>query len=247
MSYFDTVNAMFDVTYAAAQKSLARQYKRCLIEVKRQMAALYDEIVAAGGEVLASHLYQYNRYYDMINNLQENLQKLGQGEASVLEESFTKLYKQNSKFIGRSIGFNPIVDDAAATKALNTIWCTDGKLWSDRIWEHKSALVNMMKDTMIDAVSRGMSRDELVKQIEAEFNVGFNEANRLVRTELAFAQTKAADDTYKAAGIEEFEILAEPSACEDCKEAARHRYAVGTQILPIHPNCRCCTKAILKR
>ena len=247
MSYFDTINALFDQTYGAAEAAMAKQYLRCMKEVKAQMLKLYNEIVLAGGDVLTSHLYQYNRYYELINNLQNQFEKLGGNESVVIEKSFTKLYEENAKFIARTNGFAPNFSNAAATDALNTVWCTDGKLWSDRIWEHKAALANQMKDLMVDAVARGASRDQLVKAIETQFGKGFNEANRLVRTELAFAQNKAAEDTYKRAGIEYFEILAEPDACEDCKEAARHQYPVGTQILPLHPNCRCCTKAVLKR
>ena len=244
-SYFDTVNKMFDQTYGAAEAAMAKQYLRCMKEVKLEMLRLYDEITLAGGDVLTSHLYQYNRYYDLINNLQNQFQELGGKESIVVEKSFTKLYEQNAKFLERTNGFAPTFTAAAATDALNTVWCTDGKLWSDRIWEHKAALANSMKNIMVDAVARGVPRDRLVKAIELQFGKGFNEANRLVRTELAFAQNKAAEDTYKRAGIEYFEILAEPDACDECKEAARHKYPVGTQILPLHPNCRCCTLAVI--
>ena len=59
-------------------------------------------------------------------------------------------------------------------------------------------------------------------------------------TEAARAQLVAATDVLRAAGVPAFIWVTEPDACPACKamrEASPH--AVGSEIPPLHPNCRC--------
>ena len=71
---------------------------------------------------------------------------------------------------------------------MKSVWLADGKHWSDRVWNNMAKLQNMVENGLIECVVTGRSKSELVKDLKAEFGVGFNQADRIVRTELSFIQ-----------------------------------------------------------
>lgn len=75
-----------------------------------------------------------------------------------------------------------------------------------------------------------------------DFNVSFNNADTIVRTEMAHLQTQAAMQRYKDYGITEVEILADKDErqCEVCGKLHKKRYPTGANVpIPAHPRCRC--------
>ena len=96
------------------EKELAQEYIRCAETTKANLSALLDEIEASGTEnVLISDLYKFNRYYDLLNNLNANLTKLGRKEITILENAFRKMYLTNSQLIGDELSFSfPINEEA---------------------------------------------------------------------------------------------------------------------------------------
>ena len=133
---------IFATQAGRADKELAQQYIRCFNKTKKEMTALYNEILAssANGTLLASDLYKYNRYYEMLNNLNGNLQKLGFQELSIGEKYLTAMYNENCLQLDKELGFSVPIDERALKSCINAVWCPDGKNWSDRIWSNKSAL-----------------------------------------------------------------------------------------------------------
>ena len=83
-----------------------------------------------------------------------------------------------------------------------------------------------------------------------DFNVGYNQANRIARTELSYIQNKSTLDKYEQAGIKKYKILANQADDEVCggldgKEFYLHEAQVGVNFPPIHPNCKCAILAVL--
>lgn len=233
----------------ATEKELVKQYRRSYAAIEKEMIGLYDEMRADS----ISDLYSFNRYYTMLNFIQERLTQLGIKEQSIFSKQFTDLYNRNADLIGSQIDFVIGLDEQAARKVIEKIWCADGLHWSDRIWKHKTALVDRLEKGLIDCVSRGASHDEVVKQIQSDFTVGFAAADRVVRTELSYVQNQSTLDKYKQAGISKFQFLAEQGerTCGKCSELNGNQYdigsaAVGVNMPPLHPNCRCTILAVLE-
>jgi NAD+--asparagine ADP-ribosyltransferase len=44
-------------------------------------------------------------------------------------------------------------------KAINGVWCGDGKNWSDRIWSNKTLLQERIREGVVDSIASGMSKD----------------------------------------------------------------------------------------
>ncbi len=237
-----------------AEQQLAKEYVRCAEVTKRKLTAMYDEIIVSSGNrtLLASDLYKYNRYYDLLNTLNSNLTKLGMKEVAITEQRLKTMYLTNSELIGNELGYYAGVNDNAVKSAIDAIWCQDGKHWSSRIWSNKASLQERVKNGMIDCVARGASKDELVKRLQEDMNVGFREAERIARTELTYIQNQSTYDKYKEAGIERYEYLAEIDSrtSEMCKEQNGKIYLlkdaeVGVNYPPLHPNCRSTVLAVL--
>jgi hypothetical protein len=57
-------------------------------------------LVNEKGEILVSDLFRFNRYYDLLNELQQSLYKLGVKEEIIYQQIFADYYKKNCEIIG---------------------------------------------------------------------------------------------------------------------------------------------------
>lgn len=247
-------DAIFNQTINSYNYELVKQYRRCLKATKCAMADLYDEILIASGNdtLLASDLYKYNRYYKLIQVLNKQLKALGADEVKLTEKKLLDMYAKTSAAVGKSINFNADFNQKAAHRVIDNVWCADGKHWSDRIWKDKAALQVRLEKGLIDCVSRGTSKDELVKTLMADFDIGFRSADRIARTELSHIQNQAALDKYNEAGVKKYEILAAHDArtCDICSEMDGKIFELskaqaGVNMPPFHPNCRCAVLGVI--
>lgn len=253
--FFRELEQSFNRQAIQIKHDLGKEYSRCQKEIQLQLTAMYDEIKAASedGTLLVSDLYRYNRYYEMVNVINKQARQLGRKEIQILDNNLTKMYEYSSSAAGKSIGFSPIFNQQAARSAVNGIWCSDGKHWSDRIWSQKGLLQQRIQDGMIDIVSRGASKDDLVKMLMRDLNSSWYCADRIARTELSYIQNKACLDKYQEAGIEKYRILGngnEQEANDPCAELDGQEFylkdaQVGFNYPPLHPNCECAVIAVI--
>ena len=241
-----------------AEKRLSSEYQRCFEATKRQIIPLYDEIITSSGtaDFLISDLYKFNRYYELMNALNEALTKLGKAEIEITEDILTEMYFANVQLITDELGLYKISgvfpEENNMKLAIEAVWCQDGKHWSDRIWANKAVLQERVKNGLIDCVARGVSRIELVNELMKNINIGFREADRLARTELTFIQNQAIYDRYKEAGISEYKYAAylDKRTSEVCKNLNGKIFnmadaQVGVNFPPLHPNCRSTVLAVI--
>lgn len=243
---------LFKKLQAELNKELARLYRITLNELKVDIYMLYDEITQ--GDYIISDLYKYNKYYDLMNKIHDKLNELGQKEVAVFEPELIKMYKQNSTQIGHLFGLGASIDEESAIKVVSSIWCSDGKNWSDRIWDNKAKLQNKIEQGLFDIISRGAPRSDLIKELMQDFGVSFHQAQTLVRTELTYVQNRSTLDKFADAGVQEFEFLAtdDERECDECAKLDGKRFRiiesqVGINTPPIHPNCRCSMLAVVPK
>lgn len=124
-------------------------------------------------------------------------------------------------------------------------WTSDGREFSQRIWDRGDKLVNSLKDNLTRNIASGASPKESIKDIESQFNVSKAAASRLVYTETAAISSKATQDSYKRIGVKKYEILAtldlrtsDICRSQDGKTYDIEDYRVGITAPPFHPNCR---------
>ena len=244
--HFSQVQALYDSTLQDTERQLLPEYQRVYRETSTKLKGIYWEIQEAKADdtLLASDLYRYDKYYKVVNELQEKIYALGGYEKGVLEDELIALYHENSRILGAEFGIPPL-SDAKAVQAMNTIWCQDGMLWSDRIWKHKAQLINLVEQGMVNTITTGANSKELAKSIQQAFGTSWYDAQRLARTELAHIMNKAALDQYAEAGVEHYKVLVADGPCPICEELAQKEWTIDELVIPAHPNCRCCTIGVI--
>lgn len=143
---------------------------------------------------------------------------------------------------------NMILDAVRST--LNTP--IEDELWSHRIWKNHSELKHVVDREVAMWILRGRNPDELAGKLKKRFNTSSYKAARLAVTECAKAQIGVQRENYKRLGIEWYEILTEPKACEVCIEISKKgpfkvaEMKIGENAPAMHPWCRCTTYASTK-
>ena len=86
----------------------------------------------------------------------------------------------------------------------------------------------------------GKNPEQIKGEIKRRFNSSYFVADRLIRTESSYIYNAAALESYKRAGVQEVDFLAEPDCCEECEQHSGKRFAIDSlPFVPVHPNCRC--------
>ena len=234
------------------EKQLKKYYSTAMKKVINNFEATYDKILAqqaAGVEITPALLYKLDTYWNLQGQLKQELQKLGDKQVALMSNKFVKQYFDiyNSIVIEGQAAFNTI-DNAAARQVINSIWCADGKNWSQRVWNNTDKLQQTLNDKLVNSVVAGHKSGELKKILMDEFNVSYHRADSIVRTEIAHIQTQAARQRYQDYGIQEVQIWADADErrCDVCGGLHKKIYPVGAVMpIPAHTNCRCCIVPVI--
>ena len=229
------------------EAQLARYYGITAKRVLADFEATYNKVMAQqaeGKQVTPADLYKLDSYWQMQGQLRQELQKLGERQISLM----TKHFEINFFEVYYSIDIEGLktfstIDAAGAHQLINAIWVADGKSFSQRVWDNTEKLVETLNEELIHCVTTGKKTTELKNILQERFNVSYNNADMIARTELAHVQTEAAKQRYKDYGIQQVEIWADPDerTCEICGKLHGNKYPTGALVpIPAHPRCRCC-------
>jgi len=236
---------------ADMDKYLIKQYQRVEENIQKEMELLYNQILLEGGsgDVLISHLYKYNRYYELMEKINAELTSLGKKEKTKLKKNLTDLYNDNYLLIGKQLGIVTDIKPEEVKKVIMDVWCSDGKTWTDRIWTNKGQLLESLSNGLIDCVASGKSSDVLVERIMKDCGSSYNNASRLARTELSHIYNQSAIDKYTDSGITKVQYLTarDERTCETCQSLEGKIFPIeDAPTIPRHPNCLCTWLAVIE-
>ncbi len=127
--------------------------------------------------------------------------------------------------------------------------------FSTRIWSNidvlKSELEKQLSRVLISGENPKATAEEFYKHITKGVGNMRAAAERIARTESARCQTQATLESFKEYGVKYCRWIAEPRACDICKEIASRSSGYGRGVYPVkdvptlpqHPNCRCALSA----
>lgn len=125
-----------------------------------------------------------------------------------------------------------------------------GNNYSGRIWNNTGELARQLKNEFLVSLMTGRSNRGVINSIAERFNVGRNNARRLVRTEAAFFHNEMEALSYEEADIEYYRFIAvlDKRTSAICREHDNKVYKVserktGVNYPPLHPWCRSITVA----
>lgn len=151
-------------------------------------------------------------------------------------------FKRQAGILGETITDNVEMAHSIVNASFHNV------TFSDRIWMHQDVLKNQLSSLLQTGLIQGRNPRQLAVELRKYFNVGIGNSERLMRTELARVQTAAQKRSFEKNGFEEYEFIANGTACEKCAGLDGQHFKVakmmpGTNAPPIHPNCRCSTAA----
>lgn len=252
MAYWqDRHQAAQQALLAKSRREIDRKLRKYYVRLSKQLIndyeALYDKVLlkqAAGEQVSPATLYQLDKYWSLQAQTRDRLNKFGAYQQSLLSKLFEVFYQSSYNSI-KVKGFDAFktLDDNVVRQVLESIWTSDGKSWSQRIWNNVAQLQATLEEGLVECVAAGKKTSQLKQVLQERFSVSYNRADTLVRTELAHIQTEAAKQRYTDYGIEQVEIWADEDErrCDVCGKLHQKKYPVGAHVpIPAHPNCRCC-------
>lgn len=242
----DELNRVSNKTIKQTEKQLAKYYTDLMRQTIADFEAVYNKILAQtaeGKEITPADLYRLDTYWQAQAQLRQELNKFGEKQITLLSKQFELNYFDVYYSIGLpgETTFNT-VDKSLVQQMINSIWCADGKSWSQRIWKNTELLAETLNEELVHCVATGKKPTELKKLLQNRFDVSYNQADMLVRTEIAHIQTEAAKKRYEDAGVLEVEIWAteDERRCEVCGKLHKTRHPIASALpIPAHPNCRC--------
>lgn len=124
----------------------------------------------------------------------------------------------------------------------------NGATWSSRIWERQNALRDIVKRATADLLILGKNPTQIIPKLRKEFGVSAYQAKRLAVTEGSRVAMAAQKEILESQDYEEYEYIAEPSACKICAPFDGKIFKVsemesGRNCAPMHPFCRCSVAA----
>lgn len=243
----DSLNTISNKNIQDIEKQLKKYYRSVSKKLIREYEALYDKLlttVGEGNQPTPADLYKLSKYWELQNQLIEELQLLGDKQVDLFYNKFQKEFFDiyDSISLPSAVAFGTISKEGAK-QIINQVWCADSKSWQQRIWGNTELLAEVLNEQLVHCVVAGKKPTDLKRLLQERFEVSYSNANTLVRTEIAHVQTQAAKQRYEDYGIREFEVLADKDErrCEVCGNLHKKRYPIGAAApVPAHPNCRCC-------
>lgn len=242
---------LLDQTAETAYKELQKVYREIAESLMEKLDVLVAEMDKLGqGNVLASHQFSYNKYYEQLRDIQLEMQKLGIQEEKIMNADFTKYYKNNSTLVGEQLGIANKVDPEEVKQTVGQIWAEDGRSFSNRIWKDKQALMNKLDTGLTQIISTGTGRADLIKGLVKDaIATSYANSKRLVITELSRLYNTSTLKRYGEAGIQQVEWLAEIDSrtCPECRAMDGKRFPISqaNYMIPAHPHCRCTWLAVI--
>ena len=261
----DKINAWYgrfaknnDISFSEAQKRLKtdelEEFKWTVeeyIEKARQSAdgSYLKELENASARVHVNRLEFMNTQLEaaarLLYNSTENGLKGLLGD--IYEDTYYRSIFEIQKGYGVGASFSRL-DTKLIDKVLSQPWAQDGSDFSSRVWSNKEELVRKLKTDFSQSLIRGESRDKIISRLSKDLEQDRKKTARLVHTETAALQNKAALDAYKELGVEKVRILGtlDSVTCSLCGSMdgmilPRTQLEQGVTEPPFHPNCRCTT------
>jgi SPP1 gp7 family putative phage head morphogenesis protein len=177
--------------------------------------------------------------------LDAHLSSVGKNTADGVQKQLNKLSaKSTATFkVGKRPKRSTQSDKQLVQDTLTKNW--SGELFSNRLWKDKKHLMNTLSDEITNGIIRGSSTQDVANAIKQRMNTSYSNAERLARTETEAVMNNVQLGKYKANGYDKVEFIAviDSRTSPICKKhngnvVSANKAVVGTNIPPLHPNCR---------
>lgn len=247
------------MSLADAKKQLdARELKAFNMDLEEYRAiAERDELSEEHKKMLkqASARQQLDRVQELYINTVQELESWAKYQDSTISDLLSNVYESSNyrtawmtQSMKGQYDMYAQVDHRTIQRIIDSPWAPDGKNFSARIWDNRKQLATSLQNDFIQALIAGDGTATMSEAIAKRMNTSYNNANRLVETELARVHSQAFMDCMSELDVDAVEILATldnktSPICRrmdgkyvQCKDAKP-----GITIPPFHCHCRSTT------
>lgn len=247
------------MSLADAKKQLdARELKAFNMDLEEYRAiAERDELSEEHKKMLkqASARQQLDRVRELYINTVQELESWAKYQDSTISDLLSNVYESSNyrtawmtQSMKGQYDMYAQVDHRTIQRIIDSPWAPDGKNFSARIWDNRKQLAASLQNDFIQALVAGDGTATMSEAIAKRMNTSYNNANRLVETELARVHSQAFMDCMSELDVDAVEILATldnktSPICRrmdgkyvQCKDAKP-----GITIPPFHCHCRSTT------
>lgn len=227
------------VALEAASSKLA---KRLSIAQKKLLAQKLNIIQAKLDEVLVAETTSlvHVKTAELNALIQQEFATLNALQTADIDKMLTVVYNDTRLGISKDLGIEFDTTNEFQLNRLKNI-TEDGMNFSQRLYKNNAIVAQRVQNDISRMLYMDATPTEIKRAIAKDFNISYNAADRLIRTEASKMYNAAANDSYVAAGIHQVEWLTEKDdrTCEICGPLNGKRFETGTIAAPAHPNCRC--------
>ncbi|MGX8791730.1 minor capsid protein [Oceanobacillus sp. M60] len=191
-----------------------------------------------------------NRLEMLKHDIRLEIISMTSDEERILDESLTEAvrveYERQSGILGETVTANSKKIDTIVNSSFQNA------TWSERLWSNQDALRLEVERQLNRGIVQGLNPRELARELRKSIDSSISNSERLMRTEMARVQSDVFKDSLDQADFEQYEFISEPDACPICKALdgeifKKSAMEIGTNMYPMHPNCRCSTAAYMDR
>lgn len=225
-----------------------KEFRTTLSQYKKMVEADNEELLQKINNISIRHritrLQSLQEKIDiLLQQLNDNVDKeLNSTLIENIENSYYKSMYDLEKILKVHTDFSffstKIVDDI-----LTFNW--SGVLYSNRIWRNQTNLRQSLIDSLNKNFIQGNSINQLATEMSKALDRSYSNCQRLLRTEVNYANNKATIEAYKEKGIKRYVYVATldlktSKVCQDLDGKAFEvgKMVVGVNCPPMHPNCR---------
>lgn len=232
------------------QKDLAELRK--VLEARPNDPNIQRLLADLDSPAYAYRMKRLERLNDDLDRMRESIyhsEKTGSDAfySDLMKDSYYKATFDLQQQTGLAYSFSNLPE--TEIKRLKALKWT-GEAYSDRIWSNTGALASSVKDELLVSLMTGRSVRDTSQAIAERFEVGQNNARRLVRTESAFFHNQMELLSYEDAEIIKYRFMAvlDRRTSHICQEHDNKVYDTdkavpGVNYPPLHPWCRSTTIA----
>lgn len=217
----------------------AKRFKLTRAEALEALRAPFDE----DSRAYAYRLTRAEALARAVKEQTDKLRALEEGELDKLWQQTSQTAAGNAQSMLEALNFDR-PDLHGERMALDTGW--SGQSYSSRIWNSTDRLAQVLEKEITAAYLSGKTNRTIAQEIADRFSAAYRDAERLVRTEASYVANRAAVEEYAQAGCRYVEFLTAKDS-RTCPICAGHdgdivpvgKAKTGSNIPPLHPNCRC--------
>lgn len=230
-----------------------REYQTQMRELQRMYSQYQSERILQEMQILSNRAY-ITRQMALLDSINIKLIETAHNVQITMQDHLEGIYRREyaAALEGLGVNSNVVIPTRAVREIIEYPYA--GAMFSDRIWRNKDQLLNYINDDLVKGIIKGSSIQNMSKDLMNRCNTLYYQAERLVRTETNYAMTQGHLNGYKDAGIEQYQFFAfiDNRTSRQCKTLDNMVYNIreaqaGTNLPPMHPNCRSTIIPIVNR